>query len=940
METGSSTSDEIVTVGLGTKSGADDWRAPEAGTRVGRYELGDVLGRGGMGVVFEARDPTLDRRVAVKVVRPDRAGDDAELSLQTEARALAELSHPNIVQVYDIVRYGPALCIAMELVDGGSLSRWLLERPLSWRERVALFLDAGHGLAAAHAAGLVHRDFKPGNVLVTTQGRALVTDFGLARYVEREADGTDQRSRDSVRESGLGSSSGEPTSSVVGTPTFMAPEQHAGLPVDERADQFSFAVALHTALHGRHPFAAPTTQAVVERMLEGDVDAGSDRGPWPRRLDRALARALRAHPRDRWPSMEPLLAELQRSLGAARRTSYAAIGGAGVVVLGVGWWLLPTPDTSAATDECDAARGRLERVWGAERRADVAAALGGYESTAMVRLDDWVESWDRVHGEVCDAAPADERTARARCLVAAASQLGASVDLWVGEGEGARERAGAMVDGLPPPQSCLRAELGMPAPPPPQIAQTVDRLRDRLARAASLQQAGRFAEAFEVAEDVASEAGQLEYQPLQLEADYRVERLRDRLGEADVEAMRRVALEAEAAGYDDIVLAAATELVFWLGHRHRKPKEAARWRRMAQGAIERLSLQGTTREADFLHNVAWMQISARDLDGARATAKQALALRESLLGEHQSVAQSISTLGTVYKNSQRYPEAEAQHRRALALQRKLLGPQHPEVVPTLNNLASSIERQGRLDEAEPLMADALQTAKAALGPDHPHVALIAYNAGTIAQARFRFEAARGYYEQALRLLESKYGPDHPQVAMVVTNLGNLHDGQGAHEDARRLHQRALEITAVNHGQRSIDVANALGNLGRVARHAGELKRSEEHLREAIEIATAPELEAHDATTVAEHRAELGLTLVVAGQAEQACEQLRLAAPALATGEGNPTTNGLHALAVAEHCSADDPVARRRQAARAAAQLERAGPLHEAALARALSLASG
>ena len=938
METGSSTPDEIVTVGLGAPAGVDEVAAPEVGTKVGRYRLERVLGRGGMGLVFAARDPTLDREVAVKVVRPDRASEDASLSLQSEARALAELSHPNIVQVYDIARFGPALCLAMELVDGGSLSRLLVERTLSWRERLALFLDAGRGLSAAHAAGLVHRDFKPGNVLVTPQGRALVTDFGLARYVQRDLGDSDGASVESLRDTGRGSASSDPTSGIAGTPTYMAPEQHAGLPVDERADQFSFAVALHTALHGRHPFPAPTTEGVVERMLEGDVDLAVARGPWPRRLDRALARALRPDPLDRWPSMEPLLAELERSLSPPRRASYAAVGVAGVVLAGVGWALVPQP-SGVATDECGAAMGQLEGAWDDARRAAVAGALGTEAASVVPRVDAWVVDWRRVHEQVCKAEPSDARAARARCLVAAVSRMSASVDLWADGDVGALEHARSMVDGLPRPEPCLHAELGTPDPPAPALADRVDALRDRLARAASLQQAGRFEEAFDLAQEVATEARTLDYVPVRLEADYRVERLRDRLGTGNVEAMRRVALDAEAAGYDDIVLAAATELVFWLGHRRQEPQEAARWRRAAQGAVERLGLHGTTREGDLLHNVAWMQISARDLDGALETAKRALALRESLLGEHQSVAQSISTLGTVYKNLQRYADAEAQHRRALALQKKLLGDEHPELVPTLNNLASSIERQGRLAEAEAIMAEALATAEAALGAHHPHVALIAYNAGTIAHARHRFAAAGDYYARSLRLLEETYGPEHPQVSMVLTNLANLRDGQGDHAEARRMHQRALELAAVSHGDRSVDVANALGNLGRVDRHAGELGRSEEALREAIEIATAPELEAHDATTIAEHRTELGLTLVAAGRIAEACAQLELASPGLASGEGNDTTHGLHALAVAEHCSDGDPEGRLRHASRAAGLLEHAGPVHEPALQRARALAS-
>ena len=257
------------------------------GTVIGRYVVIDLLGQGGMGDVYAAYDPELDRRIALKLVR-DLTGQGRE-RLIAEAKAMARVSHPNVCAVHDAGRFAEGVFIAMELVDGQTLTAWR-RRPRSWREILAVFAAAGAGLCAAHAAGIVHRDFKPGNVMIDRDGRVRVLDFGLARV------GTPSLPLDPAGPEGdLGSDpEGSPqvvASRVMGTPSYMAPEQRRPGVHDARIDQYAFAVALYEALYGERPFAGDHADEIAVNALAYRV-----RPPPPR------ARRAGAAARDRAPA--------------------------------------------------------------------------------------------------------------------------------------------------------------------------------------------------------------------------------------------------------------------------------------------------------------------------------------------------------------------------------------------------------------------------------------------------------------------------------------------------------------------------------------------------------------------------------------------------------------------------------------------------------------
>ncbi|MBA3458785.1 MAG: serine/threonine protein kinase [Deltaproteobacteria bacterium] len=320
------------------------------GTRIGRFVVTGELGKGGMGIVYRAHDPELDRHVALKILRAAQATEEERMRMLREGQAMARVTHPNVITVYEVGRQDSIVFLAQELLDDGTLAGWLKQKH-THAEILEKFAAAGRGLEAAHAAGLVHRDFKPENVLLGKDGRVRVADFGLARAL-----GTDDtlpaetRANIAAAQMELARSPMSPltrTGAVMGTPMFMAPEQHAGERADERSDQFAFCVALHHALYGDWPFPAPTAAALANAVLKGKLQPPPKGHGVPERLRRILLRGLSVKSSDRYPSMSALLADLQRPPSRAGR-QFAIAMGAILLVTGavVGGYVLRSREPS------------------------------------------------------------------------------------------------------------------------------------------------------------------------------------------------------------------------------------------------------------------------------------------------------------------------------------------------------------------------------------------------------------------------------------------------------------------------------------------------------------------------------------------------------------------------------------------------------------------
>jgi len=364
--------------------------------KLGRFAVLRTIGSGGMGVVHLGYDEVLDRRVAIKLIRSERAASpEARERLLREARAMARLSHANVVQIFEAGEHDGAVYLAMEYVEGQTLGRWLSAEDRTMQQRVALLCAAGRGLDAAHSAGIVHRDFKPDNVLVTADGTPKVTDFGLAGF------GTLFEAEAKTEDTGLLALT--QTGSILGTPRYMSPEQFGGEPTDERSDQFSFCVALYEAVCGQPPFGGETLEALATNVLEGRLREPPAEARVPRHITKAIQRGLSREPGDRFASMSELLRELEP--GSRGRATAGVVLGVGVVALAFAG--LATGDD----ETCRGASAELASAWSPDRRRAIETSLAEvdleFAADAWTRLEPklerYAQGWVDEHTRACRA---------------------------------------------------------------------------------------------------------------------------------------------------------------------------------------------------------------------------------------------------------------------------------------------------------------------------------------------------------------------------------------------------------------------------------------------------------------------------------------------------------------------------------------------------------
>jgi len=433
--------------------------ADALGTSLGRYRLERELGEGGMGVVHAAFDPDLERRIALKVLRIAAPGIEAKDRLLREARAMARLSHPNVVTVHEVGTANGRDYVAMELIQGETLADWLRSERRRSVEIVAAFVAAGRGLAAAHAAGIVHRDFKPHNVLRSRDGRIVVTDFGLARdakaTVPAPPDAMSLAARLTTFSHGTPSAlSGiTATGSLLGTPAYMAPEQWGGGLVSPATDQFAFCVALWEALAGERPYRGPTLDELRAQAALGP--AALDVSRIPRRLRAILRRGLDPDPAQRWSTMDELLAQIVR---VERRPGVAlAVGLGALVAASVLVFAMRAGDELAARPRCPPPAVDPAQVWS----PDVRAGLGA-QAVAARQIDTDFAAWGNARAAACKIEPIS-RAPRLLCLEGVLARIAVVARAARPIGEPGQVDAGAL---LIDPKVCELAR-------PPRLMTTV-----------------------------------------------------------------------------------------------------------------------------------------------------------------------------------------------------------------------------------------------------------------------------------------------------------------------------------------------------------------------------------------------------------------------------------------------------------------------------------
>ena len=868
-------------------------REGEAPTQIGRYTVLKPIGAGGMGVVYAAYDTDLDRKIAIKLLHRDvvASGPDTlgHSRLLREAQAMAKISHPNVLQVYEVGTHAGQVFLALEFIEGSTLEAWLLAAPRDWRAIVEIFVQAGRGLQAAHEAGVVHRDFKPENVLVDGHGRARVMDFGLAR-----ATGTAIPVPKDIPISGTHSSLSvdlTATGAVMGTPLYMAPEQHLGGATDARTDEFAFCVALHEALFKQRPFAGDDLRSLATNVLRGMVREPPREHKVPAWLRRAVARGLLPAPDDRYPGMLPLLAELARDHDAPRRRLLLGLG-ALVLVLAAGWGFAAVQQADG--QRCRGAAVQLAGTWDSARARqldDAFAATGRSHAAATSQrvralLDGRAAAWAGVHAAACEAHARGEASAElydleVTCLERRLGETHALVELLVHADTDIVDRAVGAVMALPPISGCTdRAALLARVKPPedPDLAAEVTRLQAELDRARALQDSGKLKDGIALAATIADAADTSGHRPLIAEARQRLGELRSRASEyAPAEAALWAGLwAAEASRHDEVAAAAWTELVR-LGSKQGKPEDARRWAERAAAAVARIGDPpiAAARLDNELGNLAYLLEDHRE---AEQRYRRALELRRAALGpSHIDVAASLSNLSTALKGLDRNDEALATGLEALALREASLGPDHVDVAASLNNLGAMYRSAGRYDEAIAALMRARSIWVAALGPDSPTVlsgdlnlTIAFFHRGELGRAGDLANHALALAERVLPpddplILKARssagvfalllgdrvrgeslmranleanlraFGPNHPSVATAYDNLGSIAAERGRFDEAADLFARSLAITERKHGPEHSDLVTPLDNLAHAELERGDLKRAEALTRRSLAI---------------------------------------------------------------------------------------------------------
>jgi tRNA A-37 threonylcarbamoyl transferase component Bud32 len=496
---------------------------------IGRFVVLSKLGEGGMGVVVAAYDPELDRKVAIKLLHARSRESDAERRrLLAEAQALARLNDPNVVAVYDAGTHEGHVFVAMEFIEGQTLRKWLTAEPRRWAQVLDVMLPAGRGLSAAHARGLAHRDFKPGNVMLGDDGRVRVMDFGLA-LAQEGSSSIDEPEDERVkpRERALGQALTQ-AGKLIGTPAYMAPEQLSGERGGPAADQFSFCVSLWEGLYGQRPFSGQTLQELFARVLVGKLDEPPKAARVPRWLRRVVEKGLAVDPHHRWSSMIELLAALEKGRTRGRWTGLIALSLAvttGVVLV-------------LATDErarCSGARGKLEGIWDGTTRVAVAEAFGGthvpYAEDAHrsveQTLDAYTDHWLELRTETCEATRVrgDQSEAlmdlRISCLDGKLRDVAALTEVLAHADAEVVKNAAQAASALPNPEECAsldRDAAELLQPTDTAVVEEVEAAREHVAQARALSLSGKYADGVAVAKLAIEAARQTGYKPVIAEA--------------------------------------------------------------------------------------------------------------------------------------------------------------------------------------------------------------------------------------------------------------------------------------------------------------------------------------------------------------------------------------------------------------------------------------
>jgi tRNA A-37 threonylcarbamoyl transferase component Bud32/tetratricopeptide (TPR) repeat protein len=871
-----------------------DAAPPTAAHHIGRFEVVAPIGSGAMGRVVRARDPELGREVAIKVRHGGAHLDaDAEIRLRREAQALARLVHPGVVVVYEVGRHDGAPYVAMEYVEGLTLEAWLAT-PRTPHEVIDVMVSAGRGLAAAHAAGLVHRDVKPSNIFVTADGAAKIGDFGLARP-DSGAIAEAMSSSAAVLDLAVPLSI---TGALIGTPAYMSPEQLRGETATAASDQFAFCVTLYQALYGRRPFSAGGVQPLLAAIARGPTLPATPRVP--ARLRRVLVRGLAADPARRFPSMTALLAALPGRRGAARWLAGAGVAAAALVGAVVGGQVL-----AAGDDPCAVPDARAAGIFAAGRVGGIEAALaaeGDAPAAATVRrlLTDYGQRWEATRVTACRAATQgalsavlrdgqrvclDRRLDRVDDLAAVLSAAGAA-------------RVGAVVaaEALPDPAACLRVDLRFAdREPPAPGAAAVERRIDRLV---NLVATGQATPALAEAPAVVA-AASAERDP-RLVARAHLAHAQTLIAAeryADAEPLLADAARDAARARDDELVAEA-----WIAHvtlltaHLLRVDEARRWVPVAEAAALRAGDPPLLR-ARLREQVAAQLVEAGQFDRARAELEAALAIRaQAQPGAAVALAAGHTRMGALLFRQGRLAEAHDRYLKARDLFRDALGDRHPRAIDALTSIgyaqvfAEPATAQRYLEEARDLSV-------LVHGKDSAKVAHILDNLGIARVMQGDAGGAAALHREAAAIYRARLGATHRGVAFALGNLGKAQIDQRDYAGAVASYRESADILAIGSGPGDAVLALARAGLGDALQLAGDMQAAAAAYVDSL--AAYDGMQDHGGGQAAIVRVDYAQMLLATGKSAPACAQMAIARTALATApEGAGRNHNYTMLALA------------------------------------------
>ncbi len=807
----------------------------DRGASVGRYVILDVIGEGGMGKVYQAYDPELDRRIALKLLSVKKAiGSESQVELARErllreAQALAQLAHPNVVSAYDVGAIGNQVFIAMELVEGKTLSQWIKSDKLSVQQIVNVLVAAGRGMVAAHQVGLIHRDFKPDNIIVGNDGRARVLDFGLARSTTLDksallGNGTDPTLSQESRSNSQGNSSGSTddhlgsvskilrssltmTGAVVGTPGYMSPEQCLGDKLDEQSDQFSFCATLYFALYKVKAFNARSFKELKNKVIKGQITPPPPAAKVSRRLHRIALRGLSVDRKDRYPSMEVLLADLSKDPRATLRHGLLAV----IIIILMSlaaYGLLRDVDHSL----CQSAKHSLAAFWNPPQKTAIREAFEAtrrsYAGDTFKRvekiIDAYAVDWVQMANDSCAATHIhgvqSERLMdlRKNCLDRKLTQFAALIDLFAGAPDAEIvDKAVKIVMDLSTLSQCKDTEslLATIAPPEdPKIRARVKELRQQLDRADVLQKTGKYKPGLAQIIKITKESAELGYLPFHAEARFLQATVKEFLGEfhAAEQEFKETIWAAADAGDSKLVAKVWISLLMNLAQQNKF--EDALALETVVGVAVALAGREPLLTADMKRALGRSYYEQGKFELGRKLFEQALTLRKKVLGSsHLKVSQSMIDVGNTLYRLGHFDECRKYYQKALIISERTLGPEHPNVGWAIHNLGMVFFAKGNYDEALKLYKKAHEIQKRSHNPDDPDLATGLQNMGILATQIGDFASAKKYMMEALKIYRHAFGEDHVLSAVTLSGLGDVLVGLNDKAGAYRAYQRSLDM---------------------------------------------------------------------------------------------------------------------------------------------------